>query len=269
MARKRTLPLQQTDLAEFLAQESDFGFEMETLATLRSIGLSAEHAAVYADPITGRLRAYDIRARWHGEGRSLRLAIECKHLRPNAPLLIHATPRLQTEAYHTVVVRKRTGLLFQTPRPSASVYAPGESVGRHTDQPSKEEGGDFRSSDAGTFDKWLQAVNGCRDLIKELLEAPTLVSEASVVIPVLVVPKETLWQVDYEESGSIRTQVRQVERSTLILRHVWSVPWGLGPLNYDVSHLEIVTLPALAQRVKNLVNEGGAFADAAAFIAAA
>jgi hypothetical protein len=40
-------------------------------------------------------------------------------------------------------------------------------------------------------------------------------------------------------------------------------------MNYDVSHLEIVTLPALAQRVKNLVNEGGAFADAAALIAEA
>lgn len=263
MSRKNTSPLSQQDLLDFLRKDSDFGFEMATLNVLRLVGLDAEHAAVYVDPVTNRIRSYDMRARWTAEGRSLRFAVECKNLRSHAPLLIHATPRLESEAYHTVVVRKRTnGGLFQTTYRNEGVYHPAEVVGRQTDQPTRENSGEFKSSDGATYEKWLQAVNGCFDLVRELATTPLRDAQACAVVPVLVVPEGTLWQVDYDMHGSVTKAVREVERATLILRHCWGVPTQFGQLTYDISHLEIITLPALHQRLKNLMEAGGLLTDA-------
>jgi len=151
MPRRIAQPLSQPDLVDFLAQGSDFAFEMASLAILRSLNLESEHAGAYVDPITNRIRSYDIRARWFGPNRSIRFAVECKNLRSTAPLVIHATPRLESEAYHTVIVRHRIGgMLFQTPRERDNVYGAGESVGRQTDQPMKDDNGEFKSSDAPT-----------------------------------------------------------------------------------------------------------------------
>lgn len=108
MPKRPATPLAQHDLALFLSQGSDFALEMAALEVLRSLGLDTEHAAVYVDPITSRIRAYDIRARWIQERRSIRLAVECKNLQRTAPLLVHATPRLQSEAYHRRVSLDRS-----------------------------------------------------------------------------------------------------------------------------------------------------------------
>jgi len=251
-------PLSNSDLSEFLSQSSDFALEMATLNELRALGLSCEHAATYIDPITKKIRAYDIRGRWTGPNRVIRFAVECKNLRRAAPLLVHATPRAQAEAYHTVIARQRTGM-SQVPSRRSNIYRVGEAVGRQTDQPTRDDRGDFKSSDTSTFDKWLQAVNGCSDLLKETANAPLLASEVCAIVPILVVPTDTLWQVDYHEDGSIAQPVRLVNKSTLILRSEWSVHLGLHWLTYDISHLEIITLAALHQRVKNLV--GALLAD--------
>ncbi len=51
-----------------------------------------------------------------------------------------------------------------------NVYEIGRAVGRQTDRPSRTDKGDFRSSDGATYDKWLQAVNGCVDFVREMTE---------------------------------------------------------------------------------------------------
>jgi hypothetical protein len=235
---------------------------MGSLAILRSLNLESEHAAAYVDPVTNRIRSYDIRSRWFDRNRSIRFAVECKNLTNTAPLVIHATPRLESEAYHTVIARYRIGgMLFQTPHKRGNVYAVGDPVGRQLDQPMKDHSGDFKSSDAPTYEKWLQAVNGCFDLLKELVGSPAREPEVCALVPLLVVPAETLWQVDYDENGAVKCQVRLVERASLILRHKWSAGTSHGPVTYDISHLEIVTLPALSQRLTNLVGSGGLLAD--------
>lgn len=262
MPKRTSHPLSKSDLVQFLSQGSDFAFEMASLALLRSLDLESEHAAAYVDPITNRIRSYDIRSRWVAKNRSVRFAVECKNLTNTAPLVIHATPRLESEAYHTVITRYRLGgMLFQTPHERQNVYGSGEPVGRQLDQPTKDGSGEFKSSDAPTYEKWLQAVNGCFDLLKGLLASPVREPEACALIPLLVVPAETLWQVDYDGDGSVSCEVRMVERATLILRHKWSSGTSYGPVTYDISHLEIVTLPALGQRLRNLLGSGGLLAD--------
>jgi hypothetical protein len=261
MASRYSLPLSKPELEQFIRDESDFSFEMSVLSALRELGLQAEHAAVYTDPITNRLRTYDIRARWSDAHRWIRFAVECKNLKTNAPLLVHATPRSEAEAYRSVVTRSRIGgLVFQTAHRARGVYEPGEAVGRHTDQPMKDKSGAFKSSDAATFEKWLQAVSGCFDLLSEVVKGPLPSPQAHAILPILVVPAKTLWQVDYDERGTVKVAVRAVERTTIILRHAWSVNTGMANVTYDLSHLEIVTFPALRQRVKNLIDAGGILA---------
>ena len=140
---------------------------MAALAELRSLGFDATHAATYVDPATSKMRAYDIRARWFGAGRSIRLAVECKNLKPSAPLLVHATPRAMSESFVSVVARYRIGgSLFQDLHAQPNVYEADEPVAdRWID---REGNGRFKSTDSATYDKWFQAVNGCYDLVKEL-----------------------------------------------------------------------------------------------------
>jgi len=253
MAKPET-PLTEAELRAFASESSDFAFEMAVLRVLRGAELESEHAATYTDPITSRIRAYDIRSRHVRPSRAVRLAVECKNLQAHNPLLVHATPRQLSEAYHSVITRVRDVALLsqQSHRRSypETVYGIKEPVGRQTDQPFKDDKGKFKSSDSATFEKWLQAVNGCRDLLEEVVRAPYFQPQANAIVPFLVIPEGVLWQVDYDDNGKVIEPVRQVEKTTLIIRHAWTVPTGYGPLSYDISHLEIVTLPALKQRLK-------------------
>ncbi len=50
--------------------------------------------------------------------------------------------------------------------------------------------------------------------------------------------------------------------TTLILRHPWAVDTMLRKVAFDISHLEIITLPRLQQRMRNLIDAGGLLTDA-------
>lgn len=265
MKKRSTEPLTQPDLEQFLSRTSDFAFEMATLSELRKLDFVCEHAATYTDPVTEKIRAYDVRARRITGQRQVRLAVECKNIGPQSPLVVHATPRLAAEAYHTLLVRHRSsssGFDFQNARRrEESVYPEGEPVGRHTDQPAKDSNNEFVSADSATYEKWLQAVNGSLDLLREASRAPLTGVQVHAIIPMLVVPPGSLWQVDYSEDGRVMEAVRPVDRTTLILRHVWTVSATLAEVRFDFSHLEIVTLAALASRVSDLVGPVGLFQD--------
>ena len=268
MAAKPTAPLSQADLAQFITQEANFAFEMKALASIRDAGFQAEHAATYKDPVSGKLRAFDIRARFSGDVRSLRFAVECKNLRSHSPLVVHATRRTQQESTHDVVARYRLGhQAYQDTMPRDGIYPKGEAVGRQTDQPLKDVNGDFKSNDSDTYDKWSQAVSGCQDLVHEMVNAHLGEPEVCAIVPMLVVPDDVLWEVQYDERGNVITPVRRVDRSTLILRQHWSTPTYFGPLHYGMSHIEVVTLSALAPRMAALSGPAGLCAGAIELLA--
>ena len=237
---------------------------MTALASIRAAGFEADHAATYKDPISGKLRAFDIRARWSGNSRSLRFAVECKNLRANAPLLIHATPRTPLESTHSVVARYQNGpgIFYPDAIPREGCYRTNEPVGRQTDQPSKDASGDFKSTDSETYEKWIQAVSGCQDLVREMVSSESIDSQLCAVVPVLVIPDGMLWQVEYAGNGDVVAAVRQVARSSLILRQTLSVDARVGLLHYNLSHIEVVTLSELAPRMSWLSGPDGLCAGA-------
>jgi hypothetical protein len=115
MAKLKTDPITQADLAAFAANDSDFAFELRVLRQLRGLGFQCEHSGTYEDPVTGKFRQFDIRANKNFGNVQLAMAVECKNIRPYHPLLVSAVPRTEAEAFHNRIEFTATG-------PNASVY---------------------------------------------------------------------------------------------------------------------------------------------------
>ena len=241
MAKLKASPISGADLSEFVGTVSDFGFEMKVLAELRRAGLTCSHSGSYRDPVTGKIRQFDIRAVVDRGGSTLALAVECKNLSTNNPLLLSAVPRTPNEAFHDLIVYRSMAnppFVTKTVRGDQSAYKPGAMVGKQTDQVGRDAAG-LVGNDTLTFEKLNQAVNSCRDLIEAMLD-PIRPAPNRAVIPVLVVPTGRLWQVDYDSNGEITTAPRQVPRAAYFLDHTW-----VDPIRYRLSHIEVITFEAL------------------------
>jgi hypothetical protein len=131
-------------------------------------------------------------------------------------------------------------------------------VAKKTDQVQRKKDGDLDGNDAATFEKIHQALNSCEGLVRQLVtrsDAP----EIRMILPVLVVPARTLWQVDFMNDGQLKTLPRLIESSTLFLNHGWTVEREptIGPITYQVSHIELVSeaaLPHAAERWKRFID---------------
>jgi hypothetical protein len=251
------LPIADQELAEFAIADSDFGFEMKVLRQLRACRFTCSHSGTYRDPVTDKMRQFDIRAHRDSGDSTLALAVECKNLRPNHPLLLSAVPRTVSEAFHDLVLFKQQVVNpLQTVLPVTeyrSIYKPDEMVAKKTDQVGRDRDGKLIGNDEATFDKLNQAVCSCQDLVRRFATKISPPVQRAIV-PVLVVPSGLLWQVDYNIDGAITKLPYQVSRTTLFLDIEWPVQ-GLSAsrflfdLRYRLSHLEVVTLDGLEAAV--------------------
>ena len=83
----------------------------------------------------------------------------------------------------------------------------------------RKTGAVFISSDAESYDKWGQALSSAHDLVQQAVDGASNrgVNQFFVLIlPVLVVPDQSLWAVDYNEAGQ-RSPPQQVDRATLFV----------------------------------------------------
>jgi len=243
-----------SDMLEFVNSKSDFAFEMRVLKSLVSCGFFCKHSGSYHDPFTNKIRQFDIRAvRIHNDF-NLSLAVECKNVRPNFPLLISAAPRRNDEAFHHQIVCDKRQLSLSV-RKTGWAYRHGEMVGKLSDQVGRDQNGVF-GNDRDTFDKLTQAVTSAHDLIVDSSAQEPFIR---VVLPVLVVPDGTLWQVDYGEDGAMSYPPRQVEKSSMYLgyehsfgrEHSFVANHGLIQLKYVLTHLELVTNGALPNVIED------------------
>jgi hypothetical protein len=244
-------PITESDLNEFVDKDSDFAFEMRVLNKFALLDFQCQHAGTYKDPVSGKSRQFDLRVRKYSGDFLLGIAAECKNLQPTFPLLVSAIPRTTEESYHDLI-RFREGQTYKfsnVERMSANDlrYATSEMVGKKIDQVRRaEQKQTLVSDDSATFDKCSQAVNSCHDLIEEMSNFPRTPS-SRVVVPALVVPSGTLFQVDYSANGDKVVAPRLVPNSTLFLGQEWEATGFRVPLKYKLSHLEIVTLDALEE----------------------
>lgn len=261
MAKLKSDPIAAADLAAFVANDSDFDLEMRVLAQLRANGFNCTHSGTYRDPVTDKIRQYDIRAQMSNAEATVALAVECKNLRANNPLLISSVPRTLDEAFHSVLFRKTGSVAYTTAElvSRSKAYKVGEHVGKKTDQVGRDVNGELLSNDEATFEKLNQAINSCDRLVKELAAKPEPPLRR-VILPVLVLPNGRLWQVDYDSDGKIMAQPRQVSEATLFIDHSWSTTGAYNDLiTYRISHIEIITFDALASVPTRFFREPGTF----------
>jgi hypothetical protein len=254
-------PITERDLEAFVANDSDFDFEMKVLAQLRSLEFDCEHSGTYRDPVSDKIRQFDIRAHKKTDNYHLALAVECKNLRPNYPLLVSAVPRTATESFHNVLEYRPTPMVpfarVDTSTGDHAAYRRGDMVGKKTDQVGRDSSGNFVGDDSATFDKLNQAVNSSNDLVQDLAlrNTPPYIR---AILPVLVVPTSLLWQVDYSVDGDVLKPPRQVESATLWLNISWPIHRNHPDrISYCLSHIEFVTLRGLPDAVKTWMGSMG------------
>jgi hypothetical protein len=264
MAKLREDEIGEADLKEFLERESDFAFELQVLERLRNLGLSCEHGGTYEDRQTSKLRQFDIRARTKLGYGELHLAVECKHLRPNYPLLILRVPRRQDESFHDTLLtvdRERAHIagsdVVPAMEPQAevirvsaqhSVYSPDEGVGKSCSQVGRDANG-VTGSDAALFTKWTQAICSGQAVLEKVFNEVPDDKEGwvlSLVAPVVVVPDGRLWAVDYDDNGKRIGDPQQVARCSYFVSSEYSVRDLSGGMNYTFSHIDFVTFSELA-----------------------
>jgi hypothetical protein len=269
MKKLKSDEIKQIDLIDYLRENSDFSFEVQTLNTLVSLGFTCEHGGTYKDPTTKIPREYDIRATHKMEQRVLHLAVECKNLRPNFPLLISCLPRREEEAFHDISIsknRKHSPGLTPAMRAKTvqakslrlksmhSLYPTGQAVGKSCDQVGRLQHDEITSSDSDIYPKWAQALSSAHDLIYSTFDEGTRVARQanSLVIPLVVVPNNRLWQVQFDVNGHRISDPEPVEQCSFFVNHAYTYQLTSHKQEFVISHLQFVTSNGLIDFAKYL-----------------
>ena len=266
MAKLRDTPIGVADIEEFLRDYDDFALELDIFQHALQLNTFAEHGGTYLDPVSGRHRQFDLRIRIDAPDRSLHLAVECKNIGKNNPLLVSRIPREHEEAFHNVLhsyTHRAPGSAPGVPRDQAEVlpvsdlsglYPVGRPVGKSTAQVGRTIQGELTSADSESYEKWSQALSSANDLVSRAFRGCDLIqtrSCQSVVLPVLVLGDGTLWTADYSSSGSLSGPPTQAEEAELFVGRAYSA--GLNT-EYKISHLHIYTRSRFREILTDLVN---------------
>lgn len=256
------------DLSEYLKSYSDFSFELSVLKMLRTSGIDCEHGGHYEDPVTNKSREFDIRAKITIERYRVRMAIECKNIRENFPILISCVPRDAKESYHQIaLVKKRkaesyaiadslhqarvTTMRIQQPH---SLYKVGEPVGKSTAQVGRAMDGTIFTNDSELYEKWGQCLSSANDLARRMYwDGDDEEISYSALFPFVVVPNGRLWMVTYDNDGNSTTDPLQTDRCSCYIDKDYEI--GTTPIGVPtwlwLSHIEIVTFKGMKEFVQN------------------
>jgi hypothetical protein len=275
MPKLKSDTIDKNTILQYLVDNDDFAFEVRCLRELRKRQLKVSHAGTYSDPVTNKNRQFDFRLELDHDLFRIAIALECKNLKPNFPLLISRLPRLEQEAFHQLLIPSVDepeasdffGSLRTSPRkilfPSETVflqaphcpYAEGEMVGKSTVQIGRHVSGELYGDDSEVYEKWAQAVSSAYGLIEDAAHSFSESHEeimAYFILPVVVVPDHMLWVMDYSTAGDILGEPKTTDETAFFLNYS---PWKMGQLfSYVISHLHFVTLTGLSALLDRLGN---------------
>lgn len=271
MAKLKPDAIGTPDLLEYLNSYSDFSFELTVLKMLRESGLECEHGGLYEDPVTGKSREFDIRAiKTIGKCR-VRLAIECKNIRENFPILISCIPRHPQESYHQVALvstPKSDSRLFAVNlhqsraqtlsiRGDHSIYKPQQPVGKSIAQVGRALDGNVSANDAELYEKWGQSLSSATDLVQRTYwdgDDDDEASYLSMVIPFVIVPDDCLWSVSYDNNGNRVSDPSLTHRCSCFINKDYEMGDKLAGTTMWLTHVEIVTESGMASFISSYLN---------------
>jgi len=185
--------------------------------------------------------------------------------------MVSRVPRLVSEGFHHLLIQKEepsSGGAFEIriPRMQASesipvespksVYKVGAPVGKSVTRVgiSAAAPNEFVADDAEVFDRWSQAVASAYGLISAA-NSYFWKDDADLcaywIVPVLVVPRGTLWVADYDAKGILQGIPKIADEVEIYLDHS---SWQKGQtFSYTISHLHFVTPEGLLKLVDRIV----------------
>jgi len=276
MAKLKPGSIGPTDLLEFLNDYSDFSFEIEVLKLLADAGFECEHGGSYKDPVTKKTREFDIRATKSFGKQFLRLAVECKNLRENFPLLVSCVPRTADKAFHELCLSVNPDKhQLETPPEVYSramlprsknvrltgdhtIYKKSDPVGKSCAQVGRNQHCDIIANDSDVYEKWSQALSSADDLTYLACtdgEDRTGDLAVSLVFPLLVVPNGRLWVTQYDADGNRTHDPHSVDRCSYFVNLSYYHRGAMTGDELNISHLEFVTIDGLTQFVDDLTGD--------------
>jgi hypothetical protein len=250
-------------IRQVVISEDDFGHEMRVGKILNNVEYPRlqfdhirvnrpSHGGTYKDQVTGKTRQFDYRCQMtQGQDRlkNIFLAVECKNLNPEYPLVVCGRPRTYEESYHLFIqreddekssLRKVEGI--------DSFYKPDHFVGKSLMR-LKEKGGKLCSDgDSEIYDRWSQALASSHDLaFGAVLNKPPPRSYA-FVMPLVAVPNNSLWTVTYTDDGTVLGDPIQVDQCEYYVDQKLLIG-----LPFVITHIHFLTLKGLSQMISNFV----------------
>ena len=266
MAKLKPDEIPERIIRQYLLEKDDFAFELRCLQELTARSLRVSHGGTYSDPVTNKPRQFDFQILL-GPSLPFRIsiALECKNLKKNFPLLVSRVPRRDEEANHQLLVGpmeegypilKAIAHCERLVITSSLLYPRNDLVGKSTVQIGVNQSGELHGDDAEVHEKWSQAVSSAYSLISdassELLEEETK-AEAWFIVPMVVVPDGVLWAQDYKTDGVANGVPHLIEETTFFIDHA---PWRVGQMfGYTFSHLHFVTLTGLIRLLDRLTKK--------------
>lgn len=253
--RLKEEPIGKSELIEFLNDVSDFSFETKVLKALIGMGFRCEHSGSYTDPVTNEIREFDIRATKIFRDRFfLRLAVECKNLRPNFPLLISCLPRREEESFHEISLSVNPDTCpIEKPR----FYSTRAMLSTSKNVQLTGEYSLYKPGDSGIYNKWAQALSSAHDLTYlSCIDGEDRTGDfaISLVIPVLVVPNRQLWVAQYDFDGNRTADPELVDRCSYFIDQSYFHK-GLSNHELTISHLEFLTVDGLRAFIDGLCGD--------------
>ena len=254
MAKLSQDSITQEDIDEFINRDDDFRLEMEVLRRCHELQYETIHAGSYEDPITKKIRQFDIRTFYRHEDFRVYFAIECKNIRENFPLIVSRLPRDITESYHNLLYIQPTRPtdLIQSNTPQklivvnpSDLYLVGDFIGKSLAQVGRRANqgnnqGPIVTANEEVYDKWSQALSSAHDQLKSVYgNYRSGSSSYFAFIPILVISDNNLWVADYNKRGTlIKPAYRAEEVEVFLHRNIYT---RTNTIAYTFSYLHIYT----------------------------
>lgn len=264
------------EILNAIKEKSDFTFELSVIKTLNKLGYSSTHSGTYTDPVSKKIRQFDIRSEKHISRLKLadvtidvfvRLAVECKCFRNERPIIIHRTKRLFEESLHDVIYfpdenAQRSlaiagkfnpdGWILRFEGRSTELFSQGDFVGRSINQVSSPKPGVLDLSDGEVFEKMTQAISSVDDIVKDISKMKRFInSQIFGAFPILVVPDGRLWKVDYSGDGEIADNPKQTDFVDFYIGRESSPSFENIHKKFNISHMYISTLSGLETLIRS------------------
>jgi len=108
----------------------------------------------------------------------------------------------------------------------------------------RNDDGSLKGKDDEVFERLSQAQSSAFDLIQTAATVRDP-NQTAAVVPMLVIPDETLWCVEYDSEGNPSEPKQRDEVSFFLGQHIPLTNPLQAFLTFHLSHIEIVTFSAL------------------------